>query len=73
MGRKDINSRDFVAVNSIAGYCMVSPTTVRRWIKEGRLNALKLPSGRFRVSAMDLINFLKQNNMPICEELMDSN
>jgi len=69
VGKMNIANRDFVTLESIAGYCMVSRNTVRRWIIDGKLNATKLPSGHFRVSTNDFIAFLEQNDMPLSEEL----
>jgi excisionase family DNA binding protein len=72
MGRRTLAGRDFVSVASIAGYCMVSRSTVTRWIKNGALRAMKLPSGHFRVSVTDVRAFLKRHDMPITLELLDS-
>jgi excisionase family DNA binding protein len=65
MGRKNLANQDYVTMESIAGYCMVSTGTVRRWIKSGELRASQLPSGQYRVSLADLKNFLKQNNIEL--------
>ncbi len=69
--RRKLAGRTFITVDSIAGYCMVSRSTVGRWIREGRLSAMKLPSGHFRVSVADFRAFLKRHNMPITQELLD--
>jgi excisionase family DNA binding protein len=68
--RTKLDGKVNVSVGSIAGYCMVSPATVRRWIRAGELRATHLPSGQFRVSEDDFKEFLKRNNMPISRELM---
>ncbi len=73
MGKKILSKQDFVAIESIGNYCMVSSTTVRRWIKDGKLHAVKLPSGHFRVSVMDLTDFLKRNDLPVSDELLKAN
>ena len=62
----------FITIQSIASYCMVSRTTVGRWIRDGRLSAMKLPSGHFRVSVSDFRDFLERHKMPIAKELLDS-
>ncbi len=59
-------------VGSIAEYCMVTPITVRRWIRTGKLPAIRLPSGHYRISTVDFRDFLKRYNMPIREELFES-
>jgi excisionase family DNA binding protein len=61
-----------ITVKDIASYCLVSRSTVRRWAKDGRLSAMKLPSGHFRITVEDFRDFLKRYHMPIREELLES-
>ncbi len=68
--RKRLRSREWVTERSIAGYCMVSPSTVRRWIKDGKLPAIQLPSGQHRVAVDSFKTFLKRHQIPIPEELL---
>jgi excisionase family DNA binding protein len=56
-----------VKVKDIAEECMVSKTTVRRWIKKGKLPAIRLPSGHYRISLRDFKRFLEQHDIPIKE------
>jgi len=70
--RYRLNGQAFVAVESIADYCMVSRSTVGRWIRDGELRAMKLPSGRCRISWVNLRDFLKKYNMPVPDEQLDS-
>jgi len=65
-------SKQRVTVKDIADYCLVSRITVRRWIKGGKLSATRLPSGHYRISIADFRDFLKRYNMPIKEELFES-
>jgi excisionase family DNA binding protein len=67
--RTKLKGKVSVGVGGIAGYCMVSTATVRRWIKAGELRATQLPSGQFRVTLDDFRLFLQRNNMPITDEL----
>ncbi len=64
--------RNGIGVGKIAEYCLVTRTTVRRWIKSGRLSAVRLPSGHYRISVADFRDFLKRYDMPIKEELFES-
>ncbi len=64
--------KNWLKVGSIAEYCLVTPMTVRRWIKTGKLSAIRLPSKHYRVSIGDFRDFLKRYNMPIKEELLES-
>jgi len=56
----------------VAMYCQVSKSTVLKWIKDGELQAFRLPSGHYRVDKEDFRGFLKRYNMPIKEELFGS-
>ena len=61
-----------LTVKGVADYCLVSRVTVRRWIKGGKLSAIRLPSRHYRVSIADFRDFLRRNNMPIKGELFES-
>jgi excisionase family DNA binding protein len=61
-----------ITVKDIAEYCMVSGITVRRWIKDGKLSAMKLPSGHYRITTTGFRDFLERYHMPIKEELFES-
>lgn len=67
--RLKLKGQTLVSVDSIACYCMVSSSTVRRWIRDGRLSAFQLPSGHFRVRDSDFADFLKRYNIPSSAEL----
>jgi excisionase family DNA binding protein len=49
-----------IKIKDIARKCMVSQTTVRRWIESGQLRAFKLPSGHYRINQVDYRRFLKE-------------
>ena len=57
-----------ISEKDLASYCFVSPSTVRRWLKQGKLTATKLPSNQYRISITDFREFLIRYNMPIREE-----
>jgi excisionase family DNA binding protein len=61
-----------ITVKDVAEYCLVSSVTVRRWIKDGELSAMKLPSGHCRITTAGFRDFLERLNMPIKEGLFES-
>jgi len=65
-------TRRGITLKSIADYCVVSDSTVRRWIKGGKLSAIKLPSGHYHVRVADFRDFLERYDMPIKGELFES-
>jgi excisionase family DNA binding protein len=64
-----INVRTSVTVKGISNYCLVSECTVRRWIKDGKIDALRLPSGQYRVTAESFKEFLTRYGMLVKELL----
>lgn len=45
----------FLTVSEVAAHYRTTSRTVQRWIREGRLNATRLPGGRsYRIRAEDL-------------------
>ena len=54
----------------IANYLDVTQRTVIRWINSGQLKGFKLPGrGNNRIQVVDFIEFLKNNAMPIPDQL----
>jgi excisionase family DNA binding protein len=53
----------------IAKFCDVYPSSVIHWINDGKLKAYVTPGGHHRVTREDLLQFLKQFNIPIPAEL----
>ena len=51
--------------SDVAVYCQVSKSTVLKWIKDGKMEAFKLPSGHYRVDKQDFRSFLERYSMPI--------
>lgn len=53
----------------IAKLCHVTHSTIGHWIEKGLLPTFTTGGGHRRVFAQDLINFLKQHNIPLSDEL----
>jgi excisionase family DNA binding protein len=70
--RRKLTTYDFVRIKNISEFCMVSTCTVRRWIKDNDLHALKLPGGHFRVTVKDLTAFLKKHKIPFDNSLIQA-
>jgi excisionase family DNA binding protein len=62
----------WVTVNNVAEYCLTSNVTIRRWIKNGRLRAIKLPGGHYRVSIDDFKEFLDEYDIPFREDYFET-
>jgi len=57
-----------ITIRQVAEYCMVSNSTVQRWLKEGKLKSLKLPSNQKRISVADFMDFLQRYQIHVSEE-----
>ena len=66
------HKQQHASIKDVAEYCLVSGVTVRRWIKDGKLSAIKLPSGHYRITSAGFRDFLERYGMPIKEELFES-
>jgi excisionase family DNA binding protein len=67
--QKRLPGRMWVSEKSMAGYCMVSPSTIRRWIHAGKISAITLPSGHYRITIDEFKNFSKKYGIPISKDL----
>jgi len=56
----------------VADYCQVSKSTVLGWIKGGKLESFKLPSGHHRIDKDNFRQFLERWHMPVRENLFGS-
>jgi excisionase family DNA binding protein len=56
---KDLLGISFYYLNEVAAEFQVNERTVRRWIKDGKLEAMKL-GGRWLIAESDIKDFIKQ-------------
>jgi two-component system response regulator VicR len=63
---------DLLTTGDVARYCQVSPVTVFRWVRNGKLKAYTTPGGHYRVLKGDFHNFLKKSGMPILDDFFGS-
>ena len=60
----------FYTTYEVARMCQVTPGSVSRWIREGKLKTAVTPGGHHRVRANVVFDFLKGMRMPIPSELL---
>jgi len=51
--------KKYYTTGELARFCEVDVNTVKRWIRNGKLDAFPLPSGHLRITRSVLINFLR--------------
>ncbi|HYE59914.1 MAG TPA: response regulator [Candidatus Kapabacteria bacterium] len=62
---KDLH-RDSLLTSHQAGELMqVNPSSVNKWVEEGKIRAFRTPGGHRRIRVRDLIEFLDEYKMPI--------
>lgn len=49
----------FLSPSEVAAELEVSPTSIRRWIRDGRLRSIRLPSGQRKVRRADVEAILR--------------
>ena len=54
-----------------AKLCHVSPLSIINWVNAGRLPAFRTPGGHRRIRREDLVRFMRDNGMPLPEELRE--
>src|SRR5215813_9542473 len=61
-------SKDIFSTHDAARICRVTPMTVIRWIKEGKIPAFKTAGGHRRILRADLIRFCKSRGIPFAPD-----
>ncbi len=56
--------------NQAAKICKTSFMSVHRWIDAGKLKSYKTPGGHNRIVKDDLIDFMKENNIPFIDDIV---
>ncbi|HJQ97399.1 MAG TPA: response regulator [Candidatus Polarisedimenticolaceae bacterium] len=54
-----------------AKLCHVSPLSIINWVNAGRLPAFRTPGGHRRIRRDDLARFMRENGIPLPEDLRD--
>jgi excisionase family DNA binding protein len=50
--------REFITTGQAASLCSVTPDTVLKWIKAGKIPASRTPGGHYRISRSDVEQFI---------------
>ncbi|MBW1730200.1 MAG: response regulator [Deltaproteobacteria bacterium] len=60
---------EILTVYKASKYCNVSPKTIINWIESGHIKAYKTVGGHRRIRREDLIEFMKNQGIPIPDEV----
>lgn len=64
-----METKQSFSTSEVAKYCHVTADTIRKWAEAGRIQVFKTPGGHRRIRREDLTRFLRENNIPIHEDL----
>jgi excisionase family DNA binding protein len=59
------------STSEVADYCHVTADTIRKWAEAGRIHVFKTPGGHRRIRREDLLRFLRENHIPIHNDLAE--
>lgn len=69
---KDSNKTIVYSALEVANICGVVNQTAINWIRNGYLKAFSTPGGQYRIYLEDLVDFMKERNMKIPVDVLDS-
>lgn len=64
-----MESKQSFSTSEVARFCHVTPDTVRKWAEAGRIPVFKTPGGHRRIRRDDLVQFLRENGIPLGDDL----
>lgn len=67
---QELNINSLLTSYQVGTLLQVNPSSVNKWVKDGRMPAFRTPGGHRRIRATDLFSFLVAHNMPIPQSLM---
>jgi len=67
-----MESKQSFSTSEVAKYCHVTADTIRKWAEAGRIRVFKTPGGHRRIRRDELLRFLRENNIPVHEDLDNS-
>lgn len=66
-----MKKKKYVSVQEVANYLEVSRQSVHKWINKGKIPVDRMPSGLIKIHRIDLLDYLKENNIYVDKEFFD--
>src|SRR5437773_3543518 len=60
-----IDADQLLTSHQVGALLQVNPSSVKKWVNEGRIAAFRTPGGHRRIRVADLVEFLDVHKMPI--------
>jgi excisionase family DNA binding protein len=64
-----IDADQLLTSHEVGALLQVNPSSVKKWVNEGRITAFRTPGGHRRIRVGDLVEFLDRHAMPIPRKL----
>jgi len=65
MSKPEILPDSLLTSYQVGALLQVNPSSINKWVKDGRIPAFRTPGGHRRIRAADLVAFLMQHKMPV--------
>lgn len=72
MKQQKIDADSLLTSYQVGSLLQVNPSSVNKWVKDGRIPAFRTPGGHRRIRAADLVSFLKSHQMPVPTSLANA-
>ena len=67
---QDLDVERLLTSHEVGDLLQVNPSSVKKWVNEGRIQAFRTPGGHRRIRVADLVDFLQRHEMPIPRSLL---
>ena len=65
MPEQILHAERLLTSHEVGDLLQVNPSSVKKWVNEGRIAAFRTPGGHRRIRVADLVDFLNRHAMPI--------
>ncbi len=65
MTEQNLHAERLLTSHEVGALLQVNPSSVKKWVNEGRIAAFRTPGGHRRIRVADLVDFLNRHAMPI--------
>ena len=69
---QEIRADSLLTSYQVGALLQVNPSSVNKWVKDGRIPAFRTPGGHRRIRAIDLVSFLNEHKMPVPPSLQQA-
>ncbi len=69
MTEQNLHSERLLTSHEVGALLQVNPSSVKKWVNDGRIAAFRTPGGHRRIRVADLVDFLHRHAMPIPRSL----